>query len=715
MVKKRSSKKRIIKKKIIKREYIKDMKDKLSSAVNNNMSKLEYEQALMDPRFRAAMIGFNNPGFNNAYQLNKSLHDKESKNNILTREISLQNDLLNQKQREIKLKDELYETKLKNKEEISKLQYDNAAKLKQSEINSLKQKFKYDTDISTLNSEIADQRRINQEQQKRYEQQEEYSNAKHELLINSLNDAHAQELHNIKELTRDLVRKQDIDNLQFSAAQDIADATLKKNIAYINESLAEKLHPLQEATSQAKREMNLAQTIHDANIKLNDTVTNNLIASFQNATQPIINHISLQNQQMDDRLKLLDTKINAIKSIKQAKQQLDQLTIKSITEPIQQRLEIYNQELKGALDNNKQIFDEIRKQKDLIIQNKQLEQIVDPHERDRYNEQLKNYKLQTNQLQLINSHAQSANDAYNETENIRKQIIANCAKILPNFNIGDIDKKGFIKILNDKESELRKEYAQLISQKELSDRLLDYKQQIHKNNIEYEENKARIDSLDNPTNDYKEAINKAAATKAKVETETERLELINNTINNSNNENYAKFDKAVIAQQQLLAANPIFKEIAEKYHLKKYGTKTIDPDHFSEIISLRDRIINTTGREIFNNPNALFVDKYGDRILALAQDIKNDGYNFGNGIIEGQERFAKQEKATLAQLKDTQSRLVQMKQFYDIFVDNEGNIDLQQVGERIGIPSVKEFFEYIDNLPREDNTNINNNAVDDEV
>ena len=58
--------KRINKKKIIKhnlkKKIVKNHNNKTEKSSNETpMSKLEYQQNMMDPRFRAAMMGFNNP------------------------------------------------------------------------------------------------------------------------------------------------------------------------------------------------------------------------------------------------------------------------------------------------------------------------------------------------------------------------------------------------------------------------------------------------------------------------------------------------------------------------------------------------------------------------------------------------------------------------------------------------------------------------------
>ena len=112
-------KKRVAKKRIVRRKAIKEKKNEKvkQEAVKKQdvpsvakMSRLEYEQSMMDPRFRAAMMGFNNPipGMN---QMNNQLREQETKNNTLTRQINQQIEYENMKRRYIQLQSEEKEKK----------------------------------------------------------------------------------------------------------------------------------------------------------------------------------------------------------------------------------------------------------------------------------------------------------------------------------------------------------------------------------------------------------------------------------------------------------------------------------------------------------------------------------------------------------------------------------------------------------------------------
>ena len=89
-------KKRVAKKRIAKRKVAKKIKQTESTKPDvSKMTRLEYEQSMMDPRFRAAMIGFNHP----MPQANNALREVETKNNELTRQMTLEQELFNQKEK----------------------------------------------------------------------------------------------------------------------------------------------------------------------------------------------------------------------------------------------------------------------------------------------------------------------------------------------------------------------------------------------------------------------------------------------------------------------------------------------------------------------------------------------------------------------------------------------------------------------------------------
>ena len=164
--------KHIAKKKVVKHKTIKRSKNNNNSntAAKHSpvpMSRLEYEQSLMDPRFRAAMQGFNNPA-NNINQLaNHQMHEQETRNNELTRQLSFQNDLAQAKQTNLRLQNELSTTKLQHQNENALQQLALANQKHTYEMETIRNKHEFTQKISKLNTDLANQKKTYEEEQQR--------------------------------------------------------------------------------------------------------------------------------------------------------------------------------------------------------------------------------------------------------------------------------------------------------------------------------------------------------------------------------------------------------------------------------------------------------------------------------------------------------------------------------------------------------------------
>ena len=188
MVKKRTIRKRINKRKV-KNTKSNNTKSNNSNNNNNNhqtsMSRLEYEQSMMDPRFRAAMMGFNHPIVNN--NENERMRNIETKNNQLIKQLTVENDINQAKQRELQLKNEIAQQKFDNQSKLTQLQIDLNNERYNREIDALKVKNEqmtkqqeYNNQIQNLNNIVETHKRTIQEEQTRHKQQEELLKTEHE-------------------------------------------------------------------------------------------------------------------------------------------------------------------------------------------------------------------------------------------------------------------------------------------------------------------------------------------------------------------------------------------------------------------------------------------------------------------------------------------------------------------------------------------------------
>ena len=633
MGKKRIIKKRAARKHITKpaaKDKLKETAEKFRSAVNGNMSKLEYEQSMMDPRFRAAMMGFNNPASNYNQQISNALHEHENKNNELTRQISVQNEIANYQKANHKLKEQLAQEKMQHQTDITISKLEMGIKRNEFEKQNLQQKFQYDTQIQQLNAQIADQNRIIQEQQQRHNQEQQQLQANHDLKMAELKAQHEKDYLPIQAAINDIARKSDLENLQFRGANEIADATYKKASAEINKQLQDTLHPMQEATAQSKREYDLAEQLHKQDIEirkaeheqviseihkatqdsvnpikdnttalnnliklekerskqkteLNDAITQKCIAEFRAATQPTVIALDEKAQTLNNYMQALDAQVKRIKEIKQAKFQLEQAEIDSISQPILQELESKLQDVSQQYQLNKKYFDEIMKQKEIQIKTAQLEQTVDSEARDKYMEKLKNEKLETHKLELIKAHAEAAHKAYLDKEQVRSKIIENAAKVLPGFNVEDIDKAEFTKRLLDKEMELRTQYVELAKQQEQTQRAINYQHKLDDIQFEHAEAAARLNTTTQPSSEYQNSINNAAQRKIQLQRELESFNKLNDDITDILKYKQQIIEKGQEGLQNFYDKHPHMKKVAEEYALQKHGNKELTLEEFVEV------------------------------------------------------------------------------------------------------------------------------------
>ena len=257
-------KKRITKKRTTRRQKPKTQsKDKLQqttdnirSAVNGQMSKLEYEQSLMDPRFKAAMMGFNNPNNYNQIYSNE-LRRQENKTNELSRQLAYQ-----------------------------------------------AEKHAYEKQIQTVTADLAAEKARNAEQQERFKQEQAKKQAEHDLAIVQLKKEHSEEIHRVEGITKDLVRTSDLENFKYSIDQKLKDAINAKEKAEIRQEYEPKTRQVNAEAQEIinkldllSEQMNAIQEFKQAQHKLNKT-------KIKQEYQPKIQQLESDNQDMENTLAL---------------------------------------------------------------------------------------------------------------------------------------------------------------------------------------------------------------------------------------------------------------------------------------------------------------------------------------------------------------------------------------------------------------------------
>ena len=403
------------KKKIAKKIVKKSVKQNVKQNVNP-MSKLEYEQALTDPRFRAAMQGFNNPANNINQIANQQLHEQETRNNELTRQISFQNDMAQAKQANLRLKDELSTAKLQHSQELSAKQLELSNQQHKHEMEILSEKWKHNGEILKLNAELAAERQKHQDAQTRWKQKEEKFKAEHDLEMQKVQSKHDKEMNELKDLTNGLARKTDLENLQFNAAQDIANATVAKAKAEIQKDLQEQLLPLKDYTNKTQAIIDLQKQLYDSNMEMtkanHDALKSEMILEFQNA----INPIKEQTQAIKNLTSIEETKHNETQKLLNQKTELINSTLKFSNGVQTQRLDALNEELKRKDDILRTQSEAIRKFKD--SQANLIEQNIKSH----FDPMIQQLNMQTQTLSNINNTSQLLYNEQSKLQNANFQL-----------------------------------------------------------------------------------------------------------------------------------------------------------------------------------------------------------------------------------------------------------------------------------------------------
>ena len=601
MTKKRIVKKRVQRRKQVKKEVKKDVKNENKEKKDvSKMSRMEYEQSMLDPRFRAAMLGFNNPVGNAQLQkINQALHEKEEKNNELTQLMEAKQKLADTEQEQLRLKEQAKQEKIENQLKIQALQ-----------------------------DKVADKDRLFKEAQERHKQEQELMKAEHQLQIGILRDEHTRAIQPIQDKINSLATRYDLQKIETQNAEEIANKTAELTKLKMAKEFQDQIAPLQKETAELKHQNELDQQIHNDHIKMMDASYNNILTNMEKQHQELINPINEQTQTLknmseveqkrhDETMKLKDSvkdlmvaefksqiepqiilfnersadikrqldeyhqKMELIKELKDQLHQYKELETKKEFEPQIQEMNLKLQSMKNEISEKKEIYEQMKQQNEVKTQIAQAEQIVDPQKRNEYNEKVKKEKMETHQLELIHSYAKNAERAYNEKEAVRSKLIETSAKIFPDFSVEEIDKPEFKQRLIDEEVRLRKQQAEHAQRLEMANRLLDETRDVEKMKLEQNAAMARIEaSQSKASEEYMGKLQTAAQAKLKLGQETEYLnQLSQDLIADIETRNEAA-DRVSNRVQDLMKQRPLVavraQEIANRKRGDKHGLVTAD-------------------------------------------------------------------------------------------------------------------------------------------
>ena len=447
MGKKRIVKKRITKKKVAKKHAQSESKEKSDVS---RMSRLEYEQSMMDPRFRAAMMGFNNPMGGLAQQTNQKLHEQETKNNELTRQITLQQDFANQKEKYIKLKAEKKEQKAQQDAEINKLKNDiQNQEMKRNldreraqyerDKESLQHQKEYDELKNNSQNEIKALKKIVEDQKREFQHQKETDDLKNELKLKQIEKDHIDKTIPLNQKINDIENELKVKSAEYKAKEDINNNANKLILTQLNQATQPILQKLDSLTNAANREIDIKQLIFDSEQRLLDKQKALDIAQFQEQYQGILNKTIESYGALQRQIEEVDTKFKAVEELKQARHKQKMLEAKAESQEEFNNIHLDIIDKQNDISLNNERYQEEAKRRKLETENKILERDVNPQTKKKYEKEIQQEKIKTAQLEKKRELVQKAAEAKKENEETKQNLLLELSNLDPKIKPEDVD------------------------------------------------------------------------------------------------------------------------------------------------------------------------------------------------------------------------------------------------------------------------------------
>ena len=528
-------KKRVAKKRIAKRKVAKKIKQTESTKPDvSKMTRLEYEQSMMDPRFRAAMIGFNHP----MPQANNALREVETKNNELTRQMTLEQELFNQKEKYIKLKARKNEQAQQHAEEIANLKLEEQNRelercVEREQEKNIREKelmnhqSAYNQMMFQMNNQLSAQKQITEQQKRRHQEEMEKSKVQHELDLAQKEKEHQAQILPKEEQINEIKRELENKETEFKHKEELLNKELQLKKSELEKKSQPVMYDLDSQTNENNRQIDIAGLIHESEERQKDATKNLMISEFKRLEQQIVNPINEQNQAIQRKIDETKAQSESIQNILNAnhqnvmlkleqQQQQDLTPILDSNEQIKQQIELNNAEnkktrelinakheqvmlkmeknaqdannqlklenaeMKNYIRENQEVINQQIKQRDLETEKKILEQQVNQNVKKKYDKQVQQSVLRTHQLELQTDEARKALEAKQKEDEARQQLIIEAMKIDSTITPDDINNsEQFTHKMNQKRVEYQKNLEVLKRQKQLNDEVMSENQSLY--------------------------------------------------------------------------------------------------------------------------------------------------------------------------------------------------------------------------------------------
>lgn len=624
-----------------------------------NMSRLEYEQSMMDPRFRAAMAGFGvgqTPGMNQ--QINQQIDDLNKRlgdNNALTNQIALKEEIFNVEKKNTELKEEL--------------------KRKIQEQANEKARFEADLKQQQLQRDLESQAKDNEYQKQNHEYQKQIQEK--EMAFNELKYNTAIERKEMQDKLDEQNRRYQEQQTRFNDEQEKKDEEHKLMMAQMKEQHRQVIEPLIQATEELKRHGELlnaqSNAINDFKDKQKQFIEEGLKYHIGGLTK------QLDNQTKDiRRMSGLQQTMNDVQNkIKNAQFELTEAQIKAINAPLIQALENQKQQLENTMRVNGDVNGIAQKIEDLKTDIQVLKQKATPQQIQEHAKDVREMALKAAPLQITKRLAEQTNSSNIAYEKLYSDVVESGARALgEDFKIEEIGTPALNEKLKNKNVKIQQQRAIVAKQHEMINKQLELRKSLENAELEKEIANARLEVVDEHSSSYNNALKIAAKKRVQIENETKKLDEMKKQVEDVQEHHEKMYSDILHKFNSLMEVHPFYKKIAQEVS----GQEEPDPRCLPKVIDRMKEIDEDVKREITEmdpkylmpvsqDDNSKEANEYREMQQAIAhvtQLFENKGINI-SGARENlriQRDTAEYDNQTLReQLEDKQNRLNQAANF----------------------------------------------------
>ena len=582
-----------------------------------NMSRLEYEQSMMDPRFRAAMAGFGvgqTPGMNQ--QINQRIDDLNKRlgdNNALTNQIALKEEIFNVQKKNTELKEELkrkmqeqandkarFEAEMKQQQlqrdlesQAKEHEYQKQIREKEMAFNELK----YNTAIESndMKRKLDEQKRKYQEQQTRFNNEKEKLDQEHKLMMAQMEEQHRQVIEPLKQATEEAKRGLELTKTIYEQHNQLEDARTKNIIEGIHAKIQPQIQALENQSNELKRHGQLLNAQSNAINDFKDAQKRFIEESLRHHFDGITTQLDNQTKdikRMTETQQMMNAEQNKIKN---AQFELTEAQIKAINAPLIQALENQKQQLENTMRVNGDVNGIAQKIEDLKTDIQVLKQKATPQQIQEHAADVREMTLKAAPLQITKRLAEQTNSSNIAYEKLYSDVVESGARALgEDFKIEDIGTPALNEKLKNKNVEIQQKRALIAKQHEMINKQLELRKSLENAELEKEIANARLEVVDEHSSSYNNALKIAAKKRVQIENETKKLDEMKKQVEDVQEHHEKMYSDILHKFNSLMEVHPFYKKIAQEVS----GQEEPDPRCLPKVIDRMKEIDEDVKRKM---------------------------------------------------------------------------------------------------------------------